>query len=175
MRSRGRLTLPVRALAVLAAATVAVTGCTRATSPHTQPGTAGPSSSRVSAATASSSLRAAPLAPTSTGPRRGSGTPVHVSLYEGDGDTYGVAMPIIAYFSTPVTDASVLDQVTTVTVNGKSASGAWFFENSSQASQAMEAHYRTATYWPAHATIRLNLPVAGLVCPAFHGFGVPGF
>jgi lipoprotein-anchoring transpeptidase ErfK/SrfK len=100
--------------------------------------------------------------PTPAGPRRGSGTPVHVSLYEGDGRTYGVAMPLIAYFSAPVTDASVFDRVTSVTVNGKPAVGAWYFEHSSQSSQAMEAHFRLRSYWPAHATIRLSLPVAGL-------------
>jgi lipoprotein-anchoring transpeptidase ErfK/SrfK len=118
----------------------------------------------VLAAAASSSPRATQPAskPSPTGPRRGSGTPVHVSLYEADGQTYGVAMPLIAYFSAPVTDASVFDQVTTVTVNAKPAAGAWFFEHSSQVSQAMEAHYRLAKYWPPHSTIRLNLPVAGL-------------
>jgi lipoprotein-anchoring transpeptidase ErfK/SrfK len=87
---------------------------------------------------------------------------VHVSLHEGDGQSYGVAMPIIAFFSAPVTDASVFDQVTGVTVNGKPAQGAWYWEQSSQSSQAMEAHYRLASYWPAHATIHLNLPVSGL-------------
>jgi len=87
---------------------------------------------------------------------------VRVSLNEGDGQTYGVAMPIIAYFSVAPTDASVFDKVVTVTVNGKAAAGAWYWERSSLASQALEAHYRPAHYWPAHASIRVDMPVAGL-------------
>jgi lipoprotein-anchoring transpeptidase ErfK/SrfK len=71
-------------------------------------------------------------------------------------------MPIIAYFSAPVTDASVFDKVTTVTVNGNPVHGAWYWEQSSQRSQAMEAHYRLAAYWPAHSTIHVSLPVNGL-------------
>jgi lipoprotein-anchoring transpeptidase ErfK/SrfK len=98
----------------------------------------------------------------SPSPRRGSGTRVHVSLYENDGQTYGVAMPIIAYFSVAITDASVFDQVTKVTVDGKPVHGAWYFEHSSQADQAVEAHYRLPMYWPAHASIKMSLPLAGL-------------
>ena len=95
-------------------------------------------------------------------PRRGSGNPVHVSLYESDGQTFGVGMPIIAYFSAAITDASVFDQVTKVTVDGEPVHGAWYFERSSQADQALEAHYRLPAYWPAHASINMSLPLAGL-------------
>lgn len=95
-------------------------------------------------------------------PRRGSGAPVHVSLYESDGQTYGVGMPIIAYFSAAITDASVFEKVTQVTVNGKPVQGAWYFERSSQADQALEAHYRLPAYWPAHASIKVSLPLDGL-------------
>jgi lipoprotein-anchoring transpeptidase ErfK/SrfK len=87
---------------------------------------------------------------------------VHVSLYESDGQTFGVAMPIIAYFSAAITDASVFEQATSVTVDGKPVHGAWYFEHSSQADQALEAHYRLSAYWPAHASIRVSLPLAGL-------------
>jgi lipoprotein-anchoring transpeptidase ErfK/SrfK len=87
---------------------------------------------------------------------------VHVSLYEGDGQTYGVAMPIIAYFSVAPTDASVFDKVVTVKVNGKTVHGAWYWETSSRSGQALEAHYRLADYWPAHSTVTVNLPLAGL-------------
>ena len=94
--------------------------------------------------------------------RRGSGTPVHVSLYESDGQTFGVGMPLIAYFSVALTDPSVFEQATLVTVDGEPAHGAWYFEHSSQADEALEAHYRLPTYWPAHASIKLSLPLAGL-------------
>jgi hypothetical protein len=139
MTARGRLTLPIRMLGVLAGVALAVSGCTRAGQSAGKPGTTGSPSTSVAAAGASSSPHATQPAskPTPTGPRRGSGTPVHVSLREGDGQTYGVAMPLIAYFSAPVTDASIFDQVTTVTVNGRPAAGAWYFERSSQSSQVI--------------------------------------
>jgi lipoprotein-anchoring transpeptidase ErfK/SrfK len=87
---------------------------------------------------------------------------VHVTLFEGDGKTYGVAMPIIVYFSQKITDASVFDQVATVTVNGQRAGGAWYFEPSQRSEYALEAHYRPPAYWPAHATIQVSMPLTGL-------------
>lgn len=87
---------------------------------------------------------------------------MQVSLSEADGQRYGVAMPLIAYFSLAPTDASVFDAVVTVTVNGVKAHGAWYWEPSSQTDDALEAHYRTQTYWPAHASIHVDMPLAGL-------------
>lgn len=111
----------------------------------------------------SSTTSASPTStPASPAPRKGSGTAVHVSLLEGDGQTFGIAMPIVAFFSASVSDASTFDQVTRVTVNGAPAHGAWYWEPSSRSDEAMEAHYRLAQYWPAHATISLSLPTAGL-------------
>jgi lipoprotein-anchoring transpeptidase ErfK/SrfK len=148
--------------ALCGAAMLALTGCTGSGSSTHPDASAGSSSTAPATGSASPTATHPTAQPTPTGPRRGSGTPVHVSLYQGDGQTYGVAMPIIAYLSAPITDASVFDRVTSVTVNGAPARGAWFFEQSSQRSFAMEAHYRLARYWPAHASIHLNLPVAGL-------------
>ncbi|MBN9618840.1 MAG: L,D-transpeptidase, partial [Actinobacteria bacterium] len=87
---------------------------------------------------------------------------MHVSLLEGDGGVYGVGMPIIAYVDRPITDATAFDQATKVTVNGKPAAGAWYWERSGRKGQALEAHYRPRQYWPAHAQIFLDLPVKGL-------------
>ena len=100
--------------------------------------------------------------PTPTGPKKGSGKPVHISLFEADGRTYGVGMPIIAYFSRKPTDRSVFDKVVKVTVNGQPADGAWYFEPSSRSDQGLEAHYRLQNYWPAHAAIHVEMPLDGL-------------
>jgi lipoprotein-anchoring transpeptidase ErfK/SrfK len=89
------------------------------------------------------------------------GAPVHVSLFEGDGQTYGVGMPIIAQFSKKVTDAHAFDKAVTVTVNGQPANGAWFWVNSNSG-YAMEAHYRPQGYWPAHSVIEMTMPIKGL-------------
>ena len=150
----------LRIVGAVAVAAMLLTACT----------TAGPSASVVTTTVTASPSSATPAAPashpptTSTPPppRRGSGAPVQVSLAEGDGQRYGVAMPIIAYFSVAPTDASVFDKVASVTVNGTPAHGAWYWERSSQVADALEAHYRPAAFWPGHAAIRVDLPVAGL-------------
>jgi lipoprotein-anchoring transpeptidase ErfK/SrfK len=139
----------MRALPVLAVL-LALAACTS--------GTSGGQSSASGKTTHSSSS-----APTTTpGPKKGSGAPVHVRLFENDGQTYGVGMPIIAYFSKKITDASVFDKEVKVTVNGQDAGGAWYFEPSSVSDEALEAHYRTQQYWPAHAQIHVDMPVKGL-------------
>lgn len=90
------------------------------------------------------------------------GKPVHVRLYEKDGATYGVGMPIIAYLSAAITDAKAFTAATKVTVNGTEAQGSWYFEKSAiYAGYPLEAHYRLADYWPAHATIHLDLSAKG--------------
>jgi lipoprotein-anchoring transpeptidase ErfK/SrfK len=71
-------------------------------------------------------------------------------------------MPIIAWFNRAPTDAKAFAAATVVTVNGKRTSGAWYFEHTAHAGAAMEAHYRPATYWSAHSTIKMDLPVKGL-------------
>ena len=87
--------------------------------------------------------------------------PVHVSLFQGDGQTYGIGMPLIAQFSKKVTDAHAFDKSVTVTVNGQPAGGAWFWVASS-AGYAMEAHYRPKAYWPAHSVIAMSMPLKGV-------------
>lgn len=100
--------------------------------------------------------------PTPTGPKKGSGRPVHVSFFEADGRTYGVAMPIIAYFSHKITDPSVFDEVVKITVNGQPAGGAWYWQPSQRSNAGIEAHYRPPQYWPAHAAIHVEMPLEGL-------------
>jgi lipoprotein-anchoring transpeptidase ErfK/SrfK len=90
------------------------------------------------------------------------GSPVHVSLLETDGATYGVGMPIVAYFSQNITDSAAFIKATTVSVNGTRADGAWYFEASGDPTKPMAAHYRLQDYWPADSTIKVNLPLQGL-------------
>jgi lipoprotein-anchoring transpeptidase ErfK/SrfK len=90
------------------------------------------------------------------------GKPVHVRLLEGDGSTWGVGMPVVAYLSAKITDAHAFAAATTATVNGAPAQGAWFFQKSAiYSGYPLEAHYRTQDYWPAHAKIHLDLAAKG--------------
>jgi lipoprotein-anchoring transpeptidase ErfK/SrfK len=91
------------------------------------------------------------------------GAPVHVKLFGSDGDSFGVGMPMIAYFSKRITNAAAFAKATTVTVNGKPAVGAWYFEASAQmAGYPLEAHYRLSSYWPGHSSIHLTLATQGV-------------
>jgi lipoprotein-anchoring transpeptidase ErfK/SrfK len=101
--------------------------------------------------------------PAATGTPKPSGKPVHVRLFQADGSTYGVGMPIIAYLSASITDGKPFAEATKVTVDGSPVEGAWFFQKSSiYKGYPLEAHYRPREYWPAHADIRMDLPVEGL-------------
>jgi lipoprotein-anchoring transpeptidase ErfK/SrfK len=132
--------------------------CTPAPSPSAPAGSA--SSSASGGGTASSSASAA-VKPTPT-KKPVPTKKVHVSLLENDGATYGVGMPIIAWFNRAPTNAKAFAAATIVTVNGSKVSGGWYFESTAHSGSALEAHYRPATYWPAHAKIEMNLPVQGL-------------
>jgi lipoprotein-anchoring transpeptidase ErfK/SrfK len=87
---------------------------------------------------------------------------VHVSLLESDGATFGVGMPIVAYFSKNITDSAAFIKATTVTINGVNANGAWYFEANGNAALPMTAHYRPQNYWQADSTIKMNMPVQGM-------------
>ena len=150
--------LPHRAPIALAAAllglAVVVSACS---SPAKGGGTLGSTGSP----TASTSTTAARSAARSTAPVKPT-SKVHVRLLESDGQTYGVGMPIIVYFNKKITSASAFLHATTVTVNGANAGGSWYFELSGSAGEVLEAHYRLQNYWPAHAVIKMNMPVNGL-------------
>ena len=118
---------------------------------------------RSAAASLAPSAAASSAAVGTTSSAAPSGAPVHVRLYQSDGRTYGVGMPIIVYLSKVITDGRPFAAATKVNVNGRSAAGAWFFRKSGvRPDYPLEGHYRLASYWPAHVTITLDLPVAGL-------------
>ena len=89
--------------------------------------------------------------------------PVHVSLKFGDGQTLGVGMPIIAFLSRPIGDATGFAKATRVTVDGRVVHGGWYFERKyGDPGHPIEADFRLQHYWPAHARIHLDLPVKGV-------------
>jgi lipoprotein-anchoring transpeptidase ErfK/SrfK len=149
---------PYIALVALVTSTVlALAACTSSSGKHPLP--LGTVTRTLPPSTAGSSSSGAPTTKTSTptGPTK----PVHVSLFQGDGQTYGIGMPLIAQFSKRVQDAHPFDKAVTVRVNGQPANGAWFWVNSNSG-YAMEAHYRLKDYWPAHSKIEMNMPLKGV-------------
>ena len=145
--------------ALAAAAVVAiVVGVALAGRPHeaSTKGAGVPASPLASNTSAGASTSAAPSSSSSA-----PGSPVHVSLLESDGGTYGVGMPIVAYFSQNITDPAAFVKATTVTVNGTPANGAWYFEANGDPTKPMAAHYRSQNYWPADSSVKMNMPVRG--------------
>ena len=139
-------------VAALGVTTVLLAACSGSSSDEGRPSGQAPSAG----------ASAGPSTPASAPASAPSGKPVHVRLLEGDGSTWGVGMPVIAYLSAKITDARAFAAATTATVNGAPAEGAWYFEKSAiYSGYPLEAHYRTQGYWPAHAKIHLDLPLQG--------------
>jgi lipoprotein-anchoring transpeptidase ErfK/SrfK len=149
---RARLLAPLAAAAAVLAVVGTVLGLEQG-SGHPSVAAGHSSAAGTSSTAPSSPASTAPAAPTAL---------VHVSGYP-DHTTVGVGMPIIATFARKITDARAFVRGTTVTVNGKPADGAWYFEYSDPSSgHAMEAHYRLPTYWPAHAKIAVRFRLGGV-------------
>jgi lipoprotein-anchoring transpeptidase ErfK/SrfK len=151
----------------LAAAAVILSGCATGSALVAPP----VSSSVTSSATTSAPTSSDPTTPTAStsAPTSAPSSPVmktvHVTSVEPDNSTYGVGMPVILHFSPAPTDATTFTHAVTVSVNGTPADGAWYWEQPTAdevASHTIEAHYRLRDYWPAHATIHVTLPIAGL-------------
>ena len=156
---RPRIALFALPFALLLAA---CTAAPQAAAPQSTTGLSSASASPSSPPTSAASTPTKTVAPTTTKPKAPTGKPVHVSLLEDDGATFGVGMPIIAWFNRAPTDATAFAKATTVTVNGRRVNGAWYFEKTAHAGAALEGHYRPSGYWPAHAKIEMALPVKGL-------------
>jgi lipoprotein-anchoring transpeptidase ErfK/SrfK len=128
-------------------------------SPASHPASA-PSTDTALATTPRSS---APAVTTHTAERPAAPTrPVHASIFEADGHTYGIGMPIIVRFTKPVTDSAPFERAATVRVDGKVAAGAWYWERSGASGYAVEAHYRLQHFWPAHSSVSVDLPIKGV-------------
>lgn len=153
---------PARAvlLAVPALASLVLAGCATGTAgtPHTSPVTSAAGASGAPATgSAAAPTSSVPSSSTPSGPT----TIVHVSSLEGDGETYGVGMPIVLRFTPSPTDSTAFTKAAKVTVDGQPANGAWYWEKPFKGGP-IEAHYRPKQYWPANSTIRLDLPIKGL-------------
>jgi lipoprotein-anchoring transpeptidase ErfK/SrfK len=90
---------------------------------------------------------------------------VDVRLATDDGATYGVGMPVVAYFSKWFSSAKPLVAATSVSVNGTSAPAAWYFEKSAMKGYPVEGHLRMRDYWPAHAQVHVAV-TANVLTPA---------
>jgi lipoprotein-anchoring transpeptidase ErfK/SrfK len=82
---------------------------------------------------------------------------VQIKLATSGDQTYGVGMPVVAYFSRQFASAKSLSAVTSVTVNGSAMHGAWYFERSTKPGYPVEGHLRLQRWWPADSTVTVTV------------------
>jgi lipoprotein-anchoring transpeptidase ErfK/SrfK len=76
-----------------------------------------------------------------------------------DGQTVGVAAPIIIQFDAPISDKAAVEKALTVTTNPPvEGSWAWLPDEA----QGARVHYRTREYYPAGATVNVDAKLYGL-------------
>jgi lipoprotein-anchoring transpeptidase ErfK/SrfK len=73
------------------------------------------------------------------------------TIFEGSGQTYGVGMPIILYFSKPITDKAAVERAFQVT-SSSPVVGSWYWENPCNMAPTC-AYFRPQSYWPAHTQV----------------------
>ena len=79
-----------------------------------------------------------------------------VSVSPISGSKVGIASPLTAHFSSPVTRRAEAEHHMPVFVNGVFSAGAWFWMNAST------AVFRTRGFWPAHARIEVRMSLRGV-------------
>ena len=79
-----------------------------------------------------------------------------VALTPRNGAIVGIAYPITATFSAPVTNRALAEHNMHVYVNGERSAGAWYWKTTTT------ALFRTISFWPGHATIQVRLTLAGV-------------
>jgi len=85
-------------------------------------------------------------------------------IFEGQGATYGVGMPIILTFSQPITDKAAVERALQIRTS-RPVVGAWYWDGS----QALD--FRPRTYWPANTTVSFTGHLNGVQgAPGVYGF-----
>jgi len=68
-------------------------------------------------------------------------------IFQGQGLTYGVGMPVILQFSKPITDRKAVERSLRLWASRRVV-GAWYWDTSST------LYFRPRTYWPQHTKVR---------------------
>jgi lipoprotein-anchoring transpeptidase ErfK/SrfK len=70
-------------------------------------------------------------------------------IYEGYKQTFGVGMPIILYFSQPITRRAAVERALQVS-SSKPVYGSWYWDGD------QTLYFRTQNYWPTHTTVSFD-------------------
>jgi lipoprotein-anchoring transpeptidase ErfK/SrfK len=119
---------------------------------------------------------------TATATRAGGGTVSNTSTFrtltpsrtfsteilEGYGQTYGVGMPIILYFSQPITNKAAVEQALQVATS-KPVVGAWYWDDDCNMAVSC-AYFRPRDYWPAGTVVSFTGHLNGVEgAPGMYG------
>jgi lipoprotein-anchoring transpeptidase ErfK/SrfK len=89
-------------------------------------------------------------------------------ILEGYGQTYGVGMPIILYFSEPITDKAAVERSLQVATS-KSVVGAWYWDDNCNLA-ATCAYFRPRDYWPPNTVVSFTGHLNGVQgAPGMYG------
>jgi lipoprotein-anchoring transpeptidase ErfK/SrfK len=90
-------------------------------------------------------------------------------ILEGYNQTYGVGIPIILYFSQPITDKAAVEQALQITTS-KPVVGAWYWDEPCNMA-ATCAYFRPRDYWPAGTTVSFTGHLNGVQgAPGMYGY-----
>jgi lipoprotein-anchoring transpeptidase ErfK/SrfK len=140
---RGPLRVAGVAAGVLALAATVLLAPASAVSPAASPAPSGPS-----APTPGQHKPPAPPQPPAIG--------VTVTVTPKSGALVGIASPITAHFSAPVSRRAAAESHMLVYVNGKFSRGAWYWKDSST------AVFRQQSFWPGHSRVEVRLALRGV-------------
>jgi lipoprotein-anchoring transpeptidase ErfK/SrfK len=89
-------------------------------------------------------------------------------ILEGYNQTYGVGIPIILYFSQPITDKAAVERALQITTS-KPVVGAWYWDSPCNMA-ATCAYFRPRDYWPAGTTVSFTGHLNGVQgAPGMYG------
>ncbi len=90
-------------------------------------------------------------------------------ILEGYHQTYGVGMPVILYFSQPITDKAAVERALQITTS-KPVVGAWYWDDPCNMAPTC-AYFRPRDYWPAGTTVSFTGHLNGVQgAPGLYGY-----
>jgi len=90
-------------------------------------------------------------------------------IINGSGQSYGVGMPILLYFSHKITNRAAVERALQVTTS-RPVVGAWYWDNSCGMA-ATCAYFRPRDYWPAGTTVSFTGHLDGVEgAPGVYGY-----
>ncbi len=89
-------------------------------------------------------------------------------IIEGSGQTYGVGVPIVLYFSTPIANRAAVERALQIT-SSKPVVGSWYWDSHCNTAPVC-AYFRPRTYWSPHTKVSFTGHLNGIqAAPGVYG------